>query len=71
MQSVPFFRRNIDTKGRVIRAIMTVALAIAAYLTWPHSRLASVALGISAVVGLIEASFSWCVLRACGLKTKF
>ena len=33
-----FLRPNLDTKGRIIRAIGALVMAVAAVLTWSHSR---------------------------------
>lgn len=44
-----FLRPNLDTKGRIIRAIGALLMAVAAVLTWPHSRAAGIALAASAL----------------------
>ena len=66
-----FLRPNLDTKGRIIRAIGALVLAVAAVLTWSHSRAAGIALAASALFVAFEAARGWCALRACGVKTKF
>ena len=66
-----FLRPNLDTKGRIIRGILAIALGVAALLTWPHSRTAGIALAASALFVAFEAARGWCALRACGVKTKF
>ena len=66
-----FFRPNLDTKGRIIRAVGALVMAVAALLTWPHSRTAGIALAGSAVFVAFEAARGWCIARACGVKTKF
>jgi hypothetical protein len=68
---MPFLLPNIDTKGRVIRALGALILGIAAPLTWPHSSVAAIALGASSAFMAFEAARGWCVARACGVKTKF
>ena len=68
---MPFLHPNLDSKGRIIRAIGALALAVAAFFTWPHSRAAGIALAASAVFVAFEAARGWCALRACGVKTKF
>lgn len=65
------FRPNLDTKGRLIRGSAALAMIVAAILTWPHSRVATVALAVSAAFVAVEAARGWCLLRACGVKTKF
>ena len=66
-----FLRPNLDTKGRIIRAIAALVMAIAAVLMWSHSRTAGIALAGSALFVAFEAARGWCALRACGVKTKF
>jgi tryptophan-rich sensory protein len=68
---MPFLRPNLDIKGRIIRAIGALAMAVAAILTWPHSRTAGIVLAGSALFVAFEAARGWCALRACGVKTKF
>ena len=66
-----FLRPNLATKGRIIRAIAALVMAVAAFFTWPHSRTAGIALAVSALFVGFESARGWCVLRACGVKTKF
>jgi hypothetical protein len=68
---MPILRPNIETKGRVIRAVGAICLAAGAVFTWPHSRGAALALGASSAFVAFEAARGWCALRACGVKTKF
>ncbi|MEO7318621.1 MAG: YgaP-like transmembrane domain [Chthoniobacteraceae bacterium] len=65
------FRPNLDTKGRLIRCVGAIALALGAILTWPHSHTASIALAAASAFVAFEAARGWCALRACGVKTKF
>jgi hypothetical protein len=64
-------RPNLDTKGRVLRAIGAVGLAIGAVFTWSASLPAGIALAVSAVFVAFEAARGWCAVRACGVKTPF
>lgn len=66
-----FFRANLDSKGRIIRAVIALALAIGCIAAWWHSKTVAAILGISALFVAFEAARGWCALRACGLKTKF
>ena len=68
---MPFLRPNLDRKGRIIRALGALALAVAAFFTWPHSRPGGIALAASSAFVAFEAARGWCALRACGVKTKF
>jgi hypothetical protein len=64
-------RPNLETKGRIIRAIGALGLAVGAVFAWPHSRLAAFVLAASGAFVAFEAARGWCALRACGVKTKF
>ncbi len=67
-----FWRPNIDTRGRIIRGIMTVILAAAAFVVHREGiEWLAVMLAISALVGVVEVARGWCVLRACKIKTRF
>jgi len=66
-----FLRPNLDTKGRIIRAIGALVMAVSAVLTWSHSRTGGIALAASALFVAFEAARGWCIARACGVKTKF
>ncbi len=68
---MPPLRPNLDIKGRVLRGIGALAMCAGAILTWPHSRGAGVALAAASAFVAFEAARGWCVLRACGVKTKF
>ena len=65
------FRSNLDTKGRLIRGTMAVALAGGTVLTWPHFRVASIICALFSAFTAFEAARGWCALRACGVKTKY
>jgi len=71
LTSMSFLSPNIDTKGRVIRALGAVALGIGAAFTWRHSQVACIALGATSAFVAFEAARGWCIARACGVKTKF
>ncbi|MEO6787235.1 MAG: YgaP-like transmembrane domain [Chthoniobacteraceae bacterium] len=67
-----FWKPNIDNRGRIIRAIMTIILFAAAYFAF-HKGVVwlAVILAISGIVGVVETVRGWCVLRACKIKTRF
>jgi hypothetical protein len=65
-----FFSPNIRKSGRVVRGILAVALLIAAGFVFAHSVVAGVLLLIAGLFVLFESLRGWCVVRACGIKTK-
>ncbi len=67
-----FWTPNIDRRGRIIRAVMAVALFAAAFFAHREGiEWLAVMLAIAALVGVVEAARGWCVLRACKIKTRF
>ena len=68
-----FFDRNIDDKGRVVRgATGLVLLTAGGFLLSPGSWRRRVGLGLVATgaFALYEAWRGWCLMRACGVKTR-
>ena len=67
-----FWTPNIDRRGRIIRAVMTLVFCAAARIAHrAGAEWLALVFAISALVGLIEAVRGWCVLRACKIKTRF
>ena len=67
----PFFSRNIDHKGRLIRGLGALALLMGAGFGFAISLWLGIALLASGLFVAFEAMRGWCFLRACGIKTKF
>ena len=65
-----FMSPNIGNAGRLMRGLMALALAAAGILATPLPWWARTLLFISAGFVAFEALRGWCVLRACGIKTK-
>ena len=67
-----FFAPNISGFGRWLRGVSSLAcLAGAVYLYLHDQRALGLAFGAIGLFTLYEALRGWCVLRACGIKTKF
>jgi len=66
----PSFSRNISNTGRVVRALGALALLLGAGFGFFVSVWLGAVLAVSGVFVLFEAVRGWCVLRACGLKTR-
>ena len=66
-----FFARNIDWRGRLARAVFAVALLAASVLLWRPGRWICFVLAVAGLFTLYEAVRGWCVMRACGIKTKW
>jgi hypothetical protein len=65
-----FFSPNIDFKGRIVRGVMAFgAFAAAGFLTTAPIWV-KILLAVYGLFAFFEALRGWCVLRACGIKTK-
>jgi hypothetical protein len=64
-----FFAPNIGPAGRVARALWGVGLIIVG-LIFDSNRAVSVALFLFGGFALFEALRGWCIMRACGIRTK-
>ena len=66
----PLFTRNIDNRGRWVRGFGAMALFIGAAFGFTVSLWLGLILLASGAFVAFEAVRGWCVLRACGIKTK-
>ena len=65
-----FFAPNITRAGRIARLVYGVIMLVAAAIAFPTWWWLGVILLGFAVFAFFEAARGWCVLRACGIKTK-
>ncbi|MFM1768208.1 MAG: hypothetical protein RJA22_737 [Verrucomicrobiota bacterium] len=65
-----FFTPNISGKGRLVRGLGALALLIGAGFGFTVSPWLGAVLLISGAFVAFEALRGWCVMRACGIKTK-
>jgi Protein of unknown function (DUF2892) len=66
----PLFPRNISNTGRLVRALGALVLLIGAGFGFFASAWLGAVLAVSGGFVLFEAVRGWCVLRACGIKTR-
>ena len=66
-----FFTPNLDSRGWLVRGSLGGLLVIGGLAVCKYNVWAAVALILSGGFCLFEAVRSWCVVRACGIKTKF
>lgn len=66
----PFFTRNIDNRGRLVRGIGALALLGGAAASTSISYWLAIVLAASGLFVAFEALRGWCALRACGIRTK-
>lgn len=65
-----FFSPNISRLGRMIRAAGGAALVIGGVIAGWYNPWICVAMVTGGGFMLFEASRGWCLMRACGVKTK-
>jgi hypothetical protein len=66
-----FLAPNIDWRGRLARAIYGAAMLAAAWFLRHYGAWVIGVLAGSGIFAFYEALRGWCVLRACGIKTKY
>ncbi len=67
-----FFKPNIDGNGRAARLIWGVLCVLAGgIIGWVLDWRAGGALMALGIFSFFEAARGWCIVRACGIKTKF
>jgi uncharacterized membrane protein len=66
-----FFRPNISRAGRWLRGVLGLACIAGGIIAWSASPWAGGLLVGFGVFGAAEAVRGWCLLRACGIKTRF
>jgi len=64
------FAPNIDRRGRIVRAIFGFVEIIASIILSRYSWWAFTLLLLLGLFALYEAFRGWCIVRACGIKTK-
>ena len=65
-----FFRPNITRLGRLVRALLAVALIVSGLVAVQRVTWLGELLFVAAAFVFFEAARGWCVMRACGIKTK-
>ena len=66
----PLFSRNIGNTGRLVRGLGALALFVGAGFGFCVSVWLGAVLALLGVFVLFEALRGWCVMRACGIKTR-
>ncbi len=65
-----FFSPNIDTKGRLVRGLGALVLLVGAGFGFTVSLWLGFGLLAAGIFVGFEALRGWCVMRACGIKTR-
>jgi len=65
-----FFAANIERRGRLARAVLGIILVVVGLVLAWVAWWACVVLLVAGAFTLFEAARGWCLLRACGIKTR-
>jgi hypothetical protein len=65
-----FFSRNLDNRGRLVRGVGGGLFVLGGVIACQSNTWLGVILIMSGGFMLFEAVRGWCVMRACGIKTR-
>jgi hypothetical protein len=66
-----FFRPNLDYRGRMARGVIGALCLIAGIIVVDYVLWLGLIFVAAGLFALFEAIRGWCLVRACGIKTKF
>ena len=66
-----FFRPNLDRHGRMARGVIGALCLVAGIIVAGDISLRGLILVVAGLIAIFEATAKWCVVRACGIRTKF
>jgi len=66
----PFFKPNLDRHGRMARGVIGALCLVAGIVVAGDFSLWGLILVAAGLFAIFEAISRWCVLRACGIRTK-
>ena len=66
-----FFYPNLDHRGRMARGVIGALCLIAGIIVAGDFTLWGLILVAAGLFAIVEAISRWCVVRACGIRTKF
>ncbi len=65
-----FFEPNISHRGRLARGVIGALCLIAGIIVVDYVLWLGLVLVVAGLFAIFEAVTRWCLVRACGLKTK-
>ncbi len=66
-----FFHPNLSHRGRLARGVIGALCLIAGIIIAGDYTLWGLILVVAGLFAIFESIRGWCLLRACGIKTKF
>ena len=65
-----FFRPNLKRTGRIARGVIGTLCLIAGIITVDYTLWLGLVLVAAGLFAIFESIRGWCLVRACGIKTK-
>jgi hypothetical protein len=65
-----FFSRNLDFRGRIARGVIGTLCLIAGIIVVDYKFWLGIVFVAAGLFAIFEAISKWCLIRACGIKTK-
>ena len=66
-----FFRPNLDRHGRLARGVMGALCLVAGIIVAGDISLWGLIFVAAGLFAIFESLRGWCLVRACGIRTKF
>ena len=66
-----FFSQNLDFRGRMARGVIGTLCLIAGIIIAGDYSLWGLIFVVAGLFAIFESIRGWCIVRACGIKTKF
>jgi len=66
-----FFKPNLDRHGRIARGVIGTVCLVAGIIVAGDYSLWGLILVAAGLFSIFESLRGWCLVRACGIKTKF
>ncbi len=66
-----FFRPNLDYRGRMARGVIGALCLIAGIIVVDYALWLGLIFVVAGLFAIFETICGWCIVRACGIKTKF
>jgi hypothetical protein len=66
-----FFKPNLDRHGRIARGVIGTVCLVAGIIVAGDYSLWGLIFVSAGLFAIFESLCGWCLMRACGIKTKF
>lgn len=66
-----FFRRNIGYRGRMARGVIGALCLITGIIVVDYALWLGLIFVVAGLFAIFESLRGWCLVRACGVRTRF